>query len=74
MTNTPSAAAGANVRAEMARKGLTQATLARHLGLSQAAVSARIKGRTPFDINELVIVATVLDVPLAALTEGVAAA
>lgn len=71
MTDTPSAVTGANVRAEMARCGVTQTTLARKIGLSQAAVSSRIKGRTPFDINELVKIAAVLDVPLDALLNGV---
>ena len=67
MATTPSAATGANVRAEMARRQITQMELARQLGLSQAAISARIKGRTPFDINELTAIARVLDVPLDAL-------
>lgn len=71
MTDTPSAATGANVRAEMARCGVTQMTLARKIGISQPAISARIKGRTPFDINELVQIAAVLDVPLERLLEGV---
>ncbi len=71
MATTPTAATGANVRAEMARCGVTQTTLARKIGLSQAAVSSRIKGRTPFDINELALIAKVLDVPLDTLLAGV---
>ena len=71
MPTTPSAATGANVRAEMARCGVTQTTLARKIGLSQTAVSARLKGRTPFDINELVLIAQVLGVPLDTLLAGV---
>lgn len=74
MPTTPSATTGANVRAEMARRGVTQTSMARHLGLSQAAVSARIKGKTPFDINELSIVAHVLDVPLDSLLAGIGSA
>ena len=73
MTTTPTATTGVNVRAEMARRGVTQMTLARKIGLSQAAVSARLKGKTPFDINELVQIAVALDVPLDALIAGVAA-
>lgn len=67
MATTPTAQTGANVRAEMARVGVSQTTIAQHLNLSQAAVSARLRGVTPFDINELVKVAAFLDVPLADL-------
>ena len=73
MTTTPSATTGANVRAEMARRGLSQTALAQRLGMSQTAVSKRLRGETPWDINELTIVATALSVPLEVLLEGVAA-
>lgn len=73
MNYTQSAAAGVNVRAELARKGLSQADLGLHLGISQAAVSAKIAGKTPFTIDQLASVAALLDVPLGALTEGIAA-
>lgn len=72
MTSSPTATTGANVRAEMARKAVTQTQLASALGLSQGAVSARIRGTTPFDINELATIAGLLDVPIGRLTEGVA--
>lgn len=68
---TPSGAAGANVRAEMARKVMTQTALARHLGFSQVALSARLRGVTPFDVNELARCAEVLGVPLDRLLDGV---
>ena len=71
MATTPSATTGENVRAEMARRGVTQMALAARIGISQAAVSARIKGKTPFDINELVRIADALDVPLETLLAGV---
>lgn len=74
MTSTPTATAGANVRGEMARRGVSQSRLAESIGLSQAAVSKRLRGETPFDINELTAVAAALDVPLARLTEGIGAA
>ena len=75
MTDTPSATTGANVRAEMARCGVTQMTLASKIGISQPGISARLRGKTPFDINELCQIASVLDVPLAVLlpTESSAA-
>lgn len=67
MHTTPTAATGANVRAEMARQGVTQADLAARLHVSQTQVSARLRGRVPFDVNELVLIAATLGVPLAAL-------
>ena len=73
MTTTPTAATGANVRGEMAKRGVNQTRVAVHLGISQAAVSARLRGVTPFDINELVKIAALLDCSLERLIEGVAA-
>lgn len=73
MTPSPTATTGANVRGEMARKGINQTRVAEALGVSQAAVSARLRGVTPFDVNELVIIARLLDVPMDRLLEGVAA-
>lgn len=67
MATTPSAKTGANVRAEMARRSVTQERLAEALDLSQAAVSARLRGKTPFDINELHTIAEFLEVSLSAL-------
>lgn len=68
MSTTPTAITGANVRAEMARKKVSQTELATHLGLSQTSVSARLGGRIAFDINELHAIASFLGVPLSALT------
>lgn len=51
-----------NVRAEMARRRVTQAQLAEALGKTQQAVSARLNGRVAFDVNELHTVAEVLDI------------
>lgn len=53
----------ANIRAEMARKGLTQRDLAALLGLSQPTVSARMRGRTEFTVSELRAIASWLNVP-----------
>ena len=74
MTTTPTAATGANVRAEMARRGLSQAALAQRLNVSQTAISKRLRGETPFDINELTRIAEVLDVPLDTLLVGIGSA
>lgn len=65
---------GATVRAEIARRKISQVTLAGALGISQAAVSRRLNGAVPFDVHELNRVAVLLDLPLAVLVgEGVAA-
>ena len=67
MHTSPTGITGANVRAEMARQGITQTVLAEKLGLSQTQVSARLRGRVPFDINEITAVADMLGVPLSVL-------
>lgn len=67
MTTTASARTGANIRAEMARNGVSQSALAEYLGLSQAAVSARLRGVTPVDVNELDAIARFFKVPISAL-------
>jgi transcriptional regulator with XRE-family HTH domain len=67
MAQTPAIQTGANVRAEMARRGVTQQTLAAHLNLPQSAVSNRLRGKTAFNVNELAAAAAFLGVPLSAL-------
>ena len=42
-----------NLRAEMARRGITQQQVADVLGLSQAAVSRRLLGQSPISIDQL---------------------
>lgn len=63
----PTATVADNIRAEMARKRMTQFQLAQHLDLSQAAVSRRLSGLTAFDVNELQQVADLLEVSPASL-------
>ena len=57
----------ANIRAELARKGISQADLAATLHKSQPTVSRRLLGRVPFSVDELDIIAGVLGVPMAEL-------
>jgi transcriptional regulator with XRE-family HTH domain len=52
-----------NIRAEMARSDYTQARLAAVLGISQVAVSKRLRGVVPLSVPELFAVAEFLDVP-----------
>ena len=68
MSNTPGVQVGANVRAEMARRGITQTQLAEQIGRSQPQLSKRLTGASPFDINELTAVADALSVPIEKLT------
>lgn len=56
----------------MARRSVRQIALAKHLGLSQAAVSRRLNGETEFSVAELLSVAALLDVPAASLLPDVA--
>lgn len=70
---TPTARTGANVKAEMARRGVSQVALAEHLAIGQSGLSKRLRGVIAFDINELTTIAAVLDVSIERLLEGVAA-
>lgn len=67
MTHTPAQRIGANVRAEMARRGVSQTALAEQLGITQTAVSTRLRGKVAFNVDELAAVAAALDVPIGAL-------
>ena len=58
-----------NVRAEMARTGLSQTALAERISLSQTALSRRLSGGMPFDVRELDEIANALDVSLTTLVE-----
>lgn len=58
---------GANVRAEMAREGVTQTALANSLGRSQSGLSKRLRGVVPFSVADLVDIAEVLGVDVATL-------
>lgn len=60
MSTTPSVRVGANVRAEMARRGLTQTQLAAQIGISQAQLSKRLAGQIAFDVDELAAIGEAL--------------
>jgi transcriptional regulator with XRE-family HTH domain len=55
---------GANVRAEMARRNLSQTALAEQLNVTQQKLSRCISGQQPFRVDELARIAEALDVPL----------
>lgn len=63
MTTTPNQQVAANVRAEVARSGRSQVTLAASLRLKQQNLTRRLRGRTLFTIDEAYAIASVLGVP-----------
>lgn len=58
------------VKAEMARRNVTQRQVAEALGIAQTQVSRRLLGRISFNVDELQTVANLLDIPVAALIAG----
>lgn len=71
MTKSVSVSVASNVRAELARRGLTQRELADKLGLTQTAISSRLRGIVAFDVDELAVVAETLGVRIESLMTGV---
>jgi transcriptional regulator with XRE-family HTH domain len=67
MSTTHTERVAATVRAEVARRRITQSQIAEVLGLSQMAVSRRLSGAVPFDVEELGKVAALLGVPASTL-------
>lgn len=61
----------AEVRANMARARMTQTDLALALGLTQSAVSKRLRGKIAFSVDELEKIADVLGVHPATLLGGI---
>lgn len=56
-----------NIRAELARRQLSQADLATALRTTQQTISRRMTGAVPFDTDELEVIAEFLGVPVDAL-------
>lgn len=57
----------ATVRAEAARRKITQTAIGAHLGLTQPGISRRMLGRVPFSAAELAAVADLLGLPVSEL-------
>jgi transcriptional regulator with XRE-family HTH domain len=55
------------IRAQLGRKRISQAELARKLGVSGTWVSYRLAGKQPIDLNDLAGIAATLDVAVADL-------
>lgn len=63
----PQTNVAANVRAELARKRITQTKVAARLGVSRQNVAQRLSGRVDFRVSELVAIAELLEIPVTAL-------
>lgn len=50
------------IKAELARKGMTQGILAKHLGISQNSLSKKINGTVQFKLEEAQKIVSVLGV------------
>lgn len=74
MRTTTTQRVARTIRAELARRSLTQADLAAALGISQQGVSRRLAGHIAFDTDELSAAAELLGLPTEALFNGQAAA
>lgn len=61
MTTGVSQAVADSVRAEMARRKITQLAVANALGVSTAAVNRRLSGHVAWDVDDLAVVAQLLD-------------
>lgn len=61
-TISPARRVGDEIRAHLARRRMSQSQLGSLLGLSQTAVSRRLLGEVPFDIDELTAVADALGI------------
>ena len=62
-----SAVVAANIRAEAARRGWTQAEMCRRLSMTPVTMSDRFRERTPWTLDELQRVADVMDVDVLSL-------
>jgi transcriptional regulator with XRE-family HTH domain len=60
LQTTPTDTVAANIRAEIGRQRISQRKLAGALGMSPAAMSDRLTGKTPIDVNELHAIAGAL--------------
>lgn len=72
MTQNLSVTVASNIRAEVARRRINQTDLADLLGLSQAAVSRRLAGITPMRLDEIAVIADLLDCPVSHLVTDAA--
>lgn len=72
VTPPPSESVGAEVRGLLAKNKISQSAAGKHLGLSQAAMSRRLLGEVPFNVDELVAIAALVGVPASRFLDAVA--
>lgn len=60
--STPARRIALEVRAEMARQGMTQEALGALIGWDQRRVSRRLTGEVPLDVTELTAIADALGI------------
>lgn len=65
--SSPSGEVAANIRAEVARRGMTQQQVADLVGEKQYWVSRRLTGAVPITTGDLIRFARALDMPAAEL-------
>ena len=58
--DTFGAQVAANIRAEAARRGVTQTDIAMHLGMNQSTISERYRGKREWSLAEIEAVALLL--------------
>lgn len=63
----------AEVRAGLARKNMKRGELAEKLGIDRRTLADRLKGKRPFDTDQLIAISSLLDIPFAMFFEGDAA-
>ena len=59
-----------NVRAEMARRGVSQTALGAAIGLSQTALYRRLASKTSFTVDQIIAIAKHLDVEVGDLIDS----
>lgn len=64
---TPTDRVALEVKALMGRYGVTQMKLTEVLGVTQSAISRRLHGTTPFDVNEVGVLANFFGVTMGEL-------
>ena len=63
----------ANVRAELARRRITQTDVAERLGVSRQNVAQRLNGSVDFRVGELISIANMMGITIVDLVGGVKA-
>ena len=69
-TERPHEAVAGEVRAALARRRISARQAAREIGWKPAYIWRRLDGRTPLDVNDLVALAELLDVPVTTFFVG----